>query len=1370
MYTQNIYLVIKYLRLAVVLVVCALPALQARAQVTFIENKGQWGSDIKYRANIPGGELYVTNGILHFILADRAPFKEMHDKKNYTKPVQMHYYKVVFEGSNPTPTYKNEQTATAYHNFFLGNDPSRWATGVAGHYKITMQELYPGIDLEIFGSGSNSLKYNLIIKPGANPKLIKMRYEGLDDMHLSGGRLHLHTTVGDITEMAPICYQYGDTGVKYVKTEYALKNNLLTFDIKENYNQRKSFIIDPELVFSTYSGALGDNWGFTGTYDNSGNAYSGGAAYYYLNQAETAVVSDGRFPVTPGAFQRTFRNGVGGVNEDLARDATIYKVSSDGKNLIYATYLGGTHNEEPHSMVVNSRNELVVFGTTFSSNFPVAGNGFDNTFNGGADIFVFVLSADGRSMVGSTFIGGSGIDGLNGDANPLGTPITYNYGDQYRGEVIVDKSNNIYVATSTQSGNGFPIKNGFQQNYAGSQDGCLFKMNENVSTMDWCSYIGGSGVDVCNGLDLDSKGNILVAGGTTGGLPQHINTGTGEATTLAGGTSDAFLLKINPQGNQVLNGTYAGTNAYDQAYFVKVDKFDNPYITGQTAGTWPVTAPIFTQTRGGQFICKYTPDLLTRSRSMVYGNGGIKPQISPSAFLVDECERIFVSGWGGVVNAPPLPEPGGGGHGGNTSLMSVTSDAFQKNSDGSDFYLAVFSRNMDTLLYATFLGGNGSNEHVDGGTSRFDPKGIVYQSVCAGCGSNSLFPTTDGAYSRTNNSNNCNNAILKLDFENLNRPPVVNDAVYTVLAGETLAFNYYGTDPDPYDSLSFFVDKSAFTASNFPGPKPQISNATRGIRQVQMNFNWATTCDNLTGDTIYMKTQLVDEGCPDSKSDSATIKILVLPKINTAPVVNDVFYSVIAGNPLQFNYSGTDPDLDDSVYFTIDTSLFYKPAFKGTKPKINAQSNGIKQVQMSFDWIPECDHVTGDTIKLKTTLRDVSCPDSKTDSATIKILVLPPPTLPPPTVICLVPNTPNSIKITWDGVDTADKYFSHIMISKIDPNGNVSLLGPFKKSDPFQYIDNAVADYRDKNYCYFLYTVNICGKKGNNSYSICSRDQFNAPINVTEVITATVEDNKNVKLVWRDTKEDDFESYLIYRSPRTPGTHLDKYSFYATTLASTDTTFIDTKVKVSNESFCYKVQVTDKCGHVSKYSNIGCNIVLKGISYPYEHHLDWQDYKTWTNGVNNYELFRWDDRKTISSIYKGAPTVFNTIDYALDYDWGGYWYRVTATEEQGNKATSQSNDVYLIQKPLLHVPTGITTNGDNLNDVWGQVDVFVREYHMQVFNRWGEKVFESYDKNQQWDASLAKKGSMDNVFIWLVRYTGWDNSVHIQKGTVTVLN
>ena len=150
--------------------------------------------------------------------------------------------------------------------------------------------------------------------------------------------------------------------------------------------------------------------------------------------------------------------------------------------------------------------------------------------------------------------------------------------------------------------------------------------------------------------------------------------------------------------------------------------------------------------------------------STVIGANTGSPDFSPTAFLVNECENIFISGWGGVLNNQAL-----GYIGGNTFGLPVTENAYQSQTDGDDFYLMVLLQDAKQLLYATYFGEiNGRGEHVDGGTSRFDKKGIVYQSVCGGCGGSSGFPTyPNEVWSTTNNSTNCNNAAFKFDLANL---------------------------------------------------------------------------------------------------------------------------------------------------------------------------------------------------------------------------------------------------------------------------------------------------------------------------------------------------------------------------------------------------------------------------------------------------------------------------------------------------------------------------------------------------------------------------------------------------------------------------
>ena len=295
------------------------------------------------------------------------------------------------------------------------------------------------------------------------------------------------------------------------------------------------------------------------------------------------------------------------------------------------------------------------------------------------------------------------------------------------------------------------------------------------------------------------------------------------------------------------------------------------------------------------------------------------------------------------------------------------------------------------------------------------------------------------------------------------------------------------------------------------------------------------------------------------------------------------------------------------------------------------------------------------------------------------------------------------------------------------------------------------------------------------SFPTCSMVELNSPIVATEVITATVVDDKGVKIVWEKSLETDFYSYDIYRQDSRNETKPTNYVFLASVKDVNTLEYIDYAIDVDEESFCYKVVVTDNCGHISVPSNRGCNIVLKGESVPWKFHLDWQDYSQWKNGVREFELKRSVDTGILRPIVRVDHPMMNYTDSDLDYDWGGYYYQVTAFEsdkipDSSNYAESVSNTIYLVQPPHLYVPSAFTPNEDNLNDNWGIVPVFVKDYHLEVFNRWGEKVYESTNKKKQWHGEFSKMESpFQNVFIWQVRYTGWDNSVHYQKGDVTIL-
>ncbi len=231
------------------------------------------------------------------------------------------------------------------------------------------------------------------------------------------------------------------------------------------------------------------------------------------------------------------------------------------------------------------------------------------------------------------------------------------------------------------------------------------------------------------------------------------------------GTEDAYVAYFkNQQFQQV---SYLGTDAADGGYLLDLDPSGNVHVLGLTRGVYPISAGVYSNANSGQFVHALDPTLSKTIFSTVIGSRKGTPDISPTAFLVNECGNIYIAGWGGMVNVRTAYNSQS-----STNGMVVTSDALQATTNGNNFYIAILETGAKAMLYSTYFGSvsppnpaEDRGDHVDGGTSRFDKNGIIYHATCA-CGG-TRFPTTAKAWSRTNNSENCNNAAFKIDIDRL---------------------------------------------------------------------------------------------------------------------------------------------------------------------------------------------------------------------------------------------------------------------------------------------------------------------------------------------------------------------------------------------------------------------------------------------------------------------------------------------------------------------------------------------------------------------------------------------------------------------------
>ena len=1238
----------------------------------FLPNKGQFPNNVHAQAKFNAQIVWFTHDGVWFQFFDEEELEKLHDKSIEDLKLNTHVIKMQFEnGYLGSPKFEGN-ISEEYYNYFIGKEAKNWVSGLHKYSRISYKNVYQGIDLE-FIADPRGLKYNWIVHKGADHNQIKVKYDGAEPNFESSNEIRLvnekNTTI--LTESIPIVYELNNSNNQR-SGHYSIESSSVSVLIDEFnvLDKSKSWVIDPLLVFSTYSGSLADNFGCTGTYDDLGNAYSGGTVFNF------------GLPTTTGAFQGVF---AGGKNENLgyggSRDAAILKFNTIGNSLLYCTYLGGNNNEQPHSMVVDSQFNLFIMGTTRSQDFPITKDAFDESHNGDYDFFIARLNATGTQLLGSTYFGAVGLDGVGADRsnrNVNDFPLIYNYADEFRGEIISDQ-NNIYVGGVTYSAD-FPhtVSSAYPTVFS-SSNGVIFSLDKSLSTLNWSHVIGTKqdDFDAIYGIALNDSGQIFGAGGTYSSVyltefqKQYSNKWFGQGNNgLNGSSADGILLRLDSKTGEFQYGRYFGTGEYDQAYFVQTDNSGRPYIYGQTEGNFAsINARYHDDVNNGQFIARFSQDLSNLELQATFGANGNKPNLSPSAFLIDRCERIFISGWGGNTNTALYDLNTGNDkqvrNRGNTRNLPLTSDAIQRQTDGSDFYVAVFAKDMYELAFATFFGGitrlnAEAEEHVDGGTSRFDKKGIIYQSLCGGCRQNGVYPTTPGAWSRNMPSPNCNNAMFKIDFENLNRKPKMNPDFVEVIANDKIDLKLIATDPDLFDTVRIQA-KFRNLPSSLGIDTPQII-IQQGIGQAEVRVFWETNCNSVLSDTLIVDVMVFDCGCP-----------------------------------------------------TADTSY-----------------------------------------------------------TTIKILVTPPPLVPPPDAICvLFERFQNRMRIEWPSQPINSQYFKYFILIKTKPDGSQLVLDTLRTNAGGFFIDNDVIDPHINNYCYEIIAVNICDQIVQAPYKWCSVSSLNSPLTPVHLISASVFEDKRIDVKWQRSMEPDFKDYEVYKYkkgvPSKPGMPY---------LVTTDTTLSDSSFDVDSESYCYEIVVTDKCGHISNASNPGCNVVLKGTSKywpdPY-FDLEWDDYRGWENGVSNWVIERKHGGNTQFKFLNSNGTDRKYRDNQLDYDWGGYTFRVIGQELVANgqvdySATSESNWIYLIQPPEVWVPNAFTVNGDNTNEVWGTYPLFVKNYSMKVYDRWGKKIWESSAKKKQWDGTYNGKQVQDGVYAWLLTFDGWNEENYQKTGTVLVIH
>jgi gliding motility-associated-like protein len=1259
----------------------------------FEENKGQWKEDFYYKLKLRWGNIYFSKDKITTETWDQVAKKEilhsLHDRlidsKALKSPLKQHAFEVKFLNSSPNCEVSSISPSQDYSNYYIGNDPNRWKSKVYSYASINYSNVWQSINVKYY-TNEGFLKYDILLEKGADPTLIQLQYNGQEKLKIKNNVLTITTSVGEIDELAPFAYQVINGKRVIVPCKYQLKKNILGYELGE-YNKNYPLVIDPQIIFSTYSGSTGDNWGATATYDTLGNGFAGGINF------QTG------YPTTIGAYQTNF-----GGNSDVS----ITKYNPTGTARIYATYFGGSHGELPYSMVVDQWGNLLVTGVTGSSGLPTTTGAYDATFNGGtsfglwgngsqinpylsnypngSDFFLAKFSPDGSQLLASTYLGGSENDGFN-----YSTALNKNYGDMHRGEVIVDLAGDVFVIGTTRSTD-IATLNAWQPDYGGgSQDGVVFKLNPQLTNMLSCSYVGGNGDDAGYGMQLSASNEIYFCGGSNS---PSINGFNGLHATNTGNV-DGFIIRADPNSGNIIAGSFLGTSSYDQAYFVQVDNNGDVIVLGQSQGNYPIQSnlgnPIYSVPGGMLFFHKLNPNLNQSIWSTTYGAPGNPSFIVPSAFLIDYCGFISFSVWAGNVNEPLS----------STTLgLPVTPDAFQSASTGSDFYLGVLTEDAASLHYATFFGGAQDNEHVDGGTSRFDKNGVVYQCVCSGCGptANDL-PITPGVWSATNNSNNCNAALFKFDLSEFSA--IVNEAVQSNFClNQAVQFQNFSTGTNQF--LWDFGDGNTSTETSpshgysVPGIYTVMLiaigdglcvQADTAYTQVEvssvLNLSFTPPPTICQGESIQLQTQGAEQyfwmltgGLSPAEQ--------TIPNPTVNPSLTTV-YTVIGSNNCGSDTAFINVPV---VSFNVQLTVSENEICEGNSVTITSSP------AVTYQWQPVANvsnPSAQNTIFTPSQSGYVSLfatdPNNciSRDSVFIEVVNFPAATAPNDTLICLgdelILNYNTANTIVWTNLQNNISY-----------NGNPFIINPTQSGS------------------YLLTVSNVCG----------------IALDTTQVDISTV-----IPIAGPEKTVCINEPVVVFA---TGGVN---YSWLPASDFSSPTN--STSTLVPRENITYSVIVENSFG-CKEIAQLPITLFPIGFVSAGEDKVIQFGESTSLSGTSSVGTIVWKPDYKLSCLDCLQP--LSKTDSTIKYT-------ISLTDTFGCK---YSDETLVLVEGSLYIPNAFTPNGDGINDFFGSEAIDVTKYSLKIFNRWGEIIFTSNNLKNAWDGTFKGKTVQNDVYVYQLNY------------------
>ncbi|MGQ9554937.1 MAG: SBBP repeat-containing protein [Anaerolineae bacterium] len=660
-----------FLRLvsALFLAFVALPVMSVRAArmppamqgLVFVENVGQFANSALFQVRSGDSALWLTSDAIWLTVADGA-----------SQPLsQAVALKLSFLGANPQPEIEPFGKLNVIVNFYAGGDPAKWYTTVPVWSGVRYRDLYPGLDLEIDGAGGG-WRWRLLERGNGNSLAVQgadvaICVEGASDVAIDGGAIVAMTPLGGVR--IPLLAGLERQSAKPVVV--GANTIVAPFAAAPKERALLAAAAAPGLVYSTFFGGGASDRAYGLAVGQGGSAYVTG----YTTSLD--------LPTTPGAYNPV-HNG--------AYDLFVARLNGDGGALVYATFLGGSRYDYGRSIggiAVDATGSTYVTGWTDSADFPVTAGAAYTTLAGAYDAFIAKFTGTG-SLVYSTFLGGVDADygraiavdesgnayvagqtlspdfpttmgshsttnsgGAEGDAflaklNEAGSQLVFaSYlgggGDDWATAVALDYAGSAYLTGQTGSAD-FPTTEGaYDISINGTVSAFITKFSPAGDSLAYSTFLGGSGADYGRAIAVDTRLNTYISGYTSSS--DFPVTDKALATGYNGGLFDAFVVKVDASGGQLVYSTFLGGTADDYGRAIVVDRMGNAYITGNTYSTdFPTTADAYDNSHNGSgdaFVARVNADGTTLTYTSFLGGAS---DDSAFAIALDIGGRMYLAG------------------------------------------------------------------------------------------------------------------------------------------------------------------------------------------------------------------------------------------------------------------------------------------------------------------------------------------------------------------------------------------------------------------------------------------------------------------------------------------------------------------------------------------------------------------------------------------------------------------------------------------------------------------------------------------------------------------------------------------------------